>query len=100
LNPAILNSPFFQVALPLMITLVATVWIAQWAQNKRFDDIHRRFDDRFADIHRRFDDIHRKLDEIIRRLDRIEAKLDDHDKRIVRLEARTSLIGRPCQAAS
>jgi hypothetical protein len=76
MNPALLQQPFFQVTLPLMVTFVAAMWLASWSQNKRFDDIHRR------------------LDEIIKRLDRIEAKLDDHEQRIVRLEERTSPIGR------
>lgn len=74
MNPAIL--PFFQVTLPLMSTFVGAIWVASWSQNKRFDDIHRR------------------LDEIIKRLDRIEQKLDDHEQRIVRLEERTSPLGR------
>jgi len=52
-----------------MVTLVATVWIAQWSQNKRFYDLK-------SDMNRHFDDV-------IRRLDRIEKKLDDHEERIV-----------------
>jgi hypothetical protein len=47
---------------------------------------------------KRFDDfketINRGFSEVIKRLDRIEAKLDDHEKRVVRVEERTSLIGR------
>jgi hypothetical protein len=54
---------FLSVALPIMITFVATIWIAAWAQNKRLDDI-------------------------IARLGRIESKLEDHQDRIVRLEER------------
>jgi hypothetical protein len=30
------------------------------------------------------------LDEVIKRLDRIEIKLDDHERRITRIEERTS----------
>lgn len=81
-----------------MVTLVATIWIAQWSQNKRFDDLNRRFDDLKADVNRRFDslksDMDRRFDEVIKRLDRIEAKLDDHEERIVRLEERTSPVRR------
>jgi hypothetical protein len=76
---------FLSVALPIMVTLVATVWLASWSQNKRFDDINRRFDDLRSDMNRR-------LDEIVARLDRIELKLDNHEQRIVRLEERTSPI--------
>ena len=70
MNPAF--QQFFSVSLPIMVTLVATIWVASWSQNKRFEDMNRRFD------------------EIIARLDRIERKLDDHEQRIVRLEERTS----------
>jgi hypothetical protein len=53
----LLQQPFFQVTLPIVVTLVVTIWLASWSQNKRFDDIHCR------------------LDEIIKRLERIETKL-------------------------
>lgn len=39
-----LNQPFFQITLPIMVTFVATVWFASWSQNKRLDDIVRRLD--------------------------------------------------------
>jgi archaellum component FlaC len=78
---------FLSVALPIMVTLVATIWIAQWSQNKRFDDLNRRFDDLKDDINRRFD-------EVLKRLDRIETKLEAHEERIVRLEERTSPVRR------
>jgi hypothetical protein len=85
MNPAILRQPFFQVTLPLMVTFVAAIWIApfgshKWAQNKRFDDFKET--------------TNRRFDEVIKRLDRIEAKLDDHEKRLTRVEERTSLIAR------
>jgi GTPase len=72
-NPAamnILQQPFIQVALPIMVALT----LAAWLHNKRFDDVNRR------------------IDEIIRRLDRIETKLDNHHERIARLEECTSLV--------
>ena len=104
LNPPL--QQFVSVALPIMLTLVVTIWLASWSQNKRFDDINKRFDDinkrfddfntRIDDINRRIDDLRtqlsRRLDEIVSRLDRIERKLDNHEERIVRLEERTSLI--------
>ncbi len=67
--------PFFQVTLPLMVTFVATIWLASWSQNKRFDDVNRGFDG-----------VNKRLDEIIVRLSRIEVSLVDHDKRIAALE--------------
>lgn len=65
---ALLNSPFVQVALPIMVTL----FLASWIQNKRFDDFNRQFA------------------AIINRLDRIKAKLENHATRITVLEERTS----------
>jgi hypothetical protein len=95
-NPAI--QQFMSVALPIMVTLVATVWIAQWSQNKRFDDLKEDMNRRFEDINRRFDtlqiDVNRRFDDVIKRLDRIEEKLDHHEQRIVRLEERTSPVRR------
>jgi hypothetical protein len=82
-NPAV--QQFVSVALPLMVTLVATIWIASWSQNKRFDDLNRRIDELRADMIARFA-------EVFGRLDRIELKLDNHEGRIVRLEERTSII--------
>jgi hypothetical protein len=68
-----------------MVTLVVTVWIVQWSQNRRLDGPNKRFDDLKDDMNRRFNDV-------IRRLDRIETKFDDHEERIVRVEERTSLV--------
>jgi len=63
-----LNQPFFQITLPLMVTFVGTVWAATWLQNKRLDDICRR------------------LDAIETRLKAIEEKLAAFDHRITILE--------------
>ena len=68
-----LQNQFVQAALPIMTTLVATVWIASWSQNKRFVDLRQ--------------DMNRQFVRIIAGLDRIEVKL-------VRVEERTSLAGR------
>lgn len=74
-----LNSPFFQITLPLMVTFVATVWVASWSQNKRLEEMSKRFDDRLSEMSKRVDDI-------ITRLTRIENLLTDHDRRINTLE--------------
>ena len=82
-NPAL--QQFVTVALPIMVTLVATIWIASWSQNKRFDDLR-------SDMAARFAEVNRRIDEMVGRLDRIERKLDNQEERIVRLEERTSLL--------
>jgi len=71
MNPSALQ-PFLTTALPIMFTVL----IAAWMNNQGIDGIHKR------------------LDDIIVRLGRIETKLDNHDERIVRLEERTSPLGR------
>jgi hypothetical protein len=77
MNPStILNLPFIQVALPIMLTFAAAAW---W-NNKRLDDLRN--------------DMNRRFDEIIKRLDRIDATLNNYGERIVRLEERTSPVVR------
>ncbi len=98
MNPAILNTPFVQVALPIMVTFIAAAWL----NGKRFDDFkgdtNRRFDDLTRDMNQRFSDFSREMDqrfdEIIRRLDRIGTLLADHDQRITWLQERTSPVAR------
>ncbi len=52
---------FLSVALPIIVTFIATIWLASHTQNKRLDDI-------------------------VTRLGRIESKLENHGDRITRLE--------------
>ena len=60
---------FLSVALPIMVTLVVSIWLASISQNKRLDDI-------------------------VRRLERMESKRDLHEERLVRVEERTSPLRR------
>jgi hypothetical protein len=83
MNPTVLQQPFFQVTIPLMVTFIATIWLAGWSQNKRLDEMGKRFDEiskRFDEIAKRLDtridNVLIRLDEIIVRLGRIEQKLD------------------------
>ncbi len=67
---ALIQQPFVQVALPIIIALM----LAAWLQNKRFDDVNRRIDEQG----RRIDEQSRRIDElrieVIQHLDRIEAQ--------------------------
>ena len=84
MNPSVvLNQPFIQVALPIMVTLA----LATWWNNKRIDDLR-------SDMNRRFDEGNHRFDEVIKRLDRIDATLNNYGERIVRVEERTSLLGK------
>jgi predicted nucleic acid-binding Zn-ribbon protein len=95
------QQPFFQVALPIVITFALTYW----AHNRRIDDLNRRIDD----LNRRIDDFSRalngriddlkdqlgkRLDAIKHRLERIEQLLTDHDRRITALEELSSPLRR------
>jgi len=83
MNGAIQN--FLSISLPIMFTLVGTIWVASWPQNKRFDDLR-------SDMNRRFDDMNRRFEDVTTRLVRIEQKLDNHEERLVRVEERTSMV--------
>ena len=61
---------FFEVTLPLMLTIIAGVWAMISTNNRR------------------------RLDDIIKRLKRLETLLHGHDERIIRLEERTSPLTR------
>jgi tetrahydromethanopterin S-methyltransferase subunit G len=66
------REPFFQVALPIIITFA----LATWHNNKRLDEISKRIDDLRADLGKRIDDLRadmiRRFDEVNKRLDRLE----------------------------
>jgi hypothetical protein len=61
------KEPFFQVALPIIITF----GMAYWHNNKRLDDLRtdigKRIDDLRADITRRLDDVTKRLDRLEQR---------------------------------
>jgi hypothetical protein len=65
------KEPFFQVALPIMVSFA----FATWFQSKRIDDLK--------------DALSKGLDSIEQRLVSIESLLKDHDRRLTTLEART-----------
>jgi hypothetical protein len=61
----VLQQPFFQVALPIMVTMVVTVWALISTNNKRLDDICRRLDaidSRLGGIENRIGAVERKVD--------------------------------------
>jgi tetrahydromethanopterin S-methyltransferase subunit G len=85
-NPAILNNPFTQVALPIMFTIL----IAAWLNGKGLDAINRRIDDLRNDMNTLRSDMNSRFGEVNRRLDSIERKLDDHGTRLTRVEEQVS----------
>lgn len=88
-NPAFMQTPFVQVALSIMFTLLLAVWM----NNRGFDGVYKSLDGVYKSldgVYKAFDGLNRRLDAIVARLGRIEVKLDNHEERIVRLEERTS----------
>lgn len=61
----IVQLPFVQVALPIIVTFVGMMFY----QNKRLDDLR-------DSINRRIDEVNRRIDEVMKRLDRIDLRLD------------------------
>lgn len=53
-----INQPFFQLTLPLMVTILIATFTATWSTNKRLEKIIRRLDD----VSRRLDDVNRRFD--------------------------------------
>ena len=68
-----LNQPFFQVALPLMFTIL----IAVWANSKGFDGVNKRIDDvvaRLGRIEDRLLGIETRVSGLERKVDALEVK--------------------------
>ena len=65
-----INQPFFQVALPLMVTILIAAFTAVWSSNKRIEELSHRLDDTnrpLDDVDRRFGDVDRRFDEVMNR---------------------------------
>jgi hypothetical protein len=67
-----LNQPFFKVPLPIMVTMLATLWALISTNNKHLDDLNKRLDDivarlgriedRLLGLETRFGAVERKVD--------------------------------------
>ena len=68
------QQPFFQVALPIVITLIINIW----REDKRFKEFK--------------EGVNQRLDEIIKRLADIDSLLREHDRDITTLKERTGLV--------
>ncbi|MGO4883096.1 MAG: hypothetical protein ACLP59_20070 [Bryobacteraceae bacterium] len=72
-----ITQPFFQVALPLMVTILIAAFTATWSSNKRIEELSRRVDD----TNRRIDAIERRLDEFMKVLMSIDHRLTAIEER-------------------
>jgi hypothetical protein len=94
MNPAILNSQFAQVALPIVLT----IFIAAWMNGRSIDGINKRIDDlrgeMRGDLSSLRADMNTRFAEVNLRLDRIDEALKAHSEKIAALDERTSPFGR------
>jgi hypothetical protein len=73
---AMIDQPFFQVALPLMVTILIAVFTATWSNNRRIDEISHR------------------LDDTNRRLDRLGSSMQDVLKALIGIDHRLTVLMR------
>jgi chromosome segregation ATPase len=74
---AMLNHPFFQVSLPIMVTILGTVWALISTNNRRLDDLSKRLDEisaRISRIEDRLVSIETRLASVERKVDALELK--------------------------
>ena len=72
-----LNQPFFQVALPIMFTILISVWVNNHGINRGFDGVNKRIDDvvsRLGRVEDRLIGIETRLGAVERKVDALEVK--------------------------
>lgn len=87
MNPSILQQPFFQVTIPIVLAMGGTVWALISTNNRRLDDIRADLKDLRSDMNARFGEVNRRLDQL-------GDTLKTHSEKIAVLEDRSSLLGR------
>jgi hypothetical protein len=87
---ALLQLPFVQIALPLIITLA----IAAWVNSKAFDTMNRRLDDMRADLKDIRADLKSFRAEVNIRFDLVDKTLKTYGEKIAVLEDRSSPLRR------
>ena len=87
-----LNQPFFQVALPIMATMIVSVWAAISTNNRRLEELSKRFDDGLAAVNRRLDDFGARLNDFAARLDGFAARLGRIEERLTAVERKVDAL--------
>lgn len=87
MNPQLLQQPFFQVTLPILLGMGATVWALISTNNRRLDDIR-------ADLKEFRADVNTRLGQVNTRLDHIDETLKTYGQKIAVLEDRSSPLAR------
>jgi hypothetical protein len=83
----LLQQPFFQVTLPIVIAMFATVWALISTNNRRLDDIRLELTTLRGEINTRFGEVNRRLDQI-------DGTIRTYGEKIAVLEERSSPLGR------
>ena len=87
-----LNQPFFQVALPIIATMIVSVWAAVFTNNKRLEELGKRFDDGLAAVNRRLDDFAARFGDFAARLDEFAARLGRIEERLTAVERKVDAL--------
>lgn len=97
MNPAIMNSQFIQVALPIIVTFIGAAWL----NNRGIDGVGKRLDDFKGEMNRRFDEVNRRFDQVNLRFDRMDTRIDtltgkvvDIHNRVIRIEDKLGIVPR------
>jgi hypothetical protein len=91
---ALLQQPFFQVTLPIVIAMFATVWALVSTNNRRLDDVRADLKDLrgdLKDMRGEFSALRREMADGFRQ---VSETLQIHGGKIALLEERTSPLGR------
>lgn len=87
MNPTLLQQPFFQVTLPIILAMIAMVWALVSTNNRCLDDIRADLKDFRAEMNMR-------LGQVNGRLDHIDETLKAYGQKIAVLEDRSSPLRR------
>jgi len=94
MNPAILRQPIFQVTIPVILAMGATVWALISTNNRRLDDIRVDLREFRGDLKAFRDEVNIRFTESNRHLDRIDETLKTYGQKIAVLEDCTSPLAR------
>ena len=86
-----IDQPFFQLTLPLMVTILVATFVAVRSTNRRIEELSHRLDvinRRLDDVDRRFGDVDGRFGGIDRRFDEVMRVLMSIDHRLTVLEER------------
>jgi hypothetical protein len=94
MNPTLLQQPFFQVTLPIILAMIATVWALVSTNNRRLDDVRADLKDFRAELKDFRAEVNVRFEQVGRRLDQIDDTLKTYGQKIAVLEDRSSPLAR------